>query len=513
MTSTDITRWRPSLWHFLLLYAVVAVWVDFGHVHKRHNSDSLLFTLASQYALTPYFWEQDRVGMLIPALTSCCPDLLSALLLQTGLTVFLGLAAPLLLAEVVCSHPVGRVAATLANAVMLVFAPGRISDTLLIECCYPIAITLGCTGILVLVRGGDRPRWWRYPIAAGLFVLAHWVYLGVSVWLMPLVVGMSVLRPGVPVTGVRDAVVRVFRFFPGWVSLVLLCGAFGMGLWFMQLARQANPEWIRPTSLESVPREEWPTAWLGFFDRMNTFPQAILWPEVAGSLAIVGLVTALMVAGFRRSWPPYPLAAAFVVLGLAGATELFFNSTRSWAAKHGLLPRYFIGFLECGQVILGLAAVFPMAGWIAGRGRWIAFGTSGVALFTAIAVTYGFPSLNNPRADLDAEIGQLTPDLLAADVDAIGGHYWTAWPAMFHANIADPSRLRPMMGITLRSSVFRPYWEQTYKEGFRVGVKDTEEDRIGFFSAAQVYGLTTPVQVGRQGQLVIYSTRPIAGSK
>src|SRR5580692_11357139 len=138
MINTDVTRCRPKLWHYLLLYAAVAVWVDFGHIHQRHHSDTLVFTLASQYALTPYFWEQDRVGLLIPALTSWCPDLFSALLLQTGLTIFLGLAAPLLLAEVVCSRPASRVAATLANAIMLAFAPDRIRDILLFECCYPI---------------------------------------------------------------------------------------------------------------------------------------------------------------------------------------------------------------------------------------------------------------------------------------------------------------------------------------------------------------------------------------
>ena len=77
MINTDVTCCRPKLWHYLLLYAAVAVWVDFGHIHQRHHSDTLVFTLASQYALTPYFWEQDRVGLLVPALTSWCAGIAS----------------------------------------------------------------------------------------------------------------------------------------------------------------------------------------------------------------------------------------------------------------------------------------------------------------------------------------------------------------------------------------------------------------------------------------------------
>jgi hypothetical protein len=509
MINTDVTRCSPKLWHYLLLYAAVAIWVDFGHIHQRHHSDTLVFTLASQYALTPYFWEQDRVGLLIPALTSWCPNLLSALLLQTGLTVFLGLAAPLLLAEVVCSRPASRVAATFANAVMLAVAPDRIRDILLFECCYPIAISLGCAGVLVLTTGGERPRWWRYPIAAGLFVLAHWVYAGVAVWLLPLVVGLAVFRPGIPVAGIRDAIVRVFRFFPGWASLLLIFGSFGLGIWFMHLARQANPELTQNTPQDSLSRAEWPASWLGFFDSLNQLPKIVLWPEVAGGLAVAGLLAGIVVAGFRRCWPPYPLAAAIVVIGVAGATEFLFIGTQKWPAENLRQPRYIIGFLESTQVILGLAAVFPFAGWIAGRGRWIAFGISALVLFTSATIPYGFPSLDNPRADLDAEIGRLTPDILAADVDAIGGDYWTVWPAVLHANMNSPSRAHPFIGVTMRCSVFRPYWEKNYRDNMRVGVKDTEKDRDEFLRATMIYGLSKPVRVGSHGSVAIYTTHSI----
>jgi hypothetical protein len=363
--------------------------------------------------------------------------------------------------------------------------------------------------VLILSSGGDRPRWWRYPIAAGLFVLAHWVYAGVSVWLLPLVVSLAVLRPGVPITSTRDAVVRVVRFFPGWVSLVLISAAFGLGIWFMHLARHVNPELTQNTPQDSLPKEEWIASWLGFFDSLNQLPKIILWPEIAGGLAIIGLLTGLISACFRRSWPPFPLLAATIVIGIAGASEFLFIGTRMWPAENLRQPRYIIGFLESSQVILGLAAVFPVAGWVAGRGRWIAFATSGLALFVAATIAYGFPSAHNPRADLDAEIGRLTPDILTADVDAIGGDYWTVWPAVLHANMNSPPRAHPFIGITMRSSVFRTYWEQTYRENMRVAVKDTEKDRNEFLRSTVIYGLSKPVRVGSHGELAIYTTHPI----
>ena len=67
---------------------------------------------------------------------------------------------------------------------MLAFAPEPIRENLLYGCCYPQAIALGCAGLLVLFRGGDRPRLWRYLVAGGLFVLAHWVYVAVSILLI-----------------------------------------------------------------------------------------------------------------------------------------------------------------------------------------------------------------------------------------------------------------------------------------------------------------------------------------
>jgi hypothetical protein len=43
-----------------------ALWIDFGSIHRLHHADSLIPTLMSLIRWQPFFWEQDRFGMLIP---------------------------------------------------------------------------------------------------------------------------------------------------------------------------------------------------------------------------------------------------------------------------------------------------------------------------------------------------------------------------------------------------------------------------------------------------------------
>ncbi|MBY0512590.1 MAG: hypothetical protein K2P78_01605, partial [Gemmataceae bacterium] len=153
---------HSRLWPYLLLYAAAAAWVSFAGIHRWHNSDSLLSSLASLYAWTPFFWQQDRVGLLVPLLTSVCPDPVANLVLQTGLTVFVGLCLPLVLAELVYPHPAARAAVTAVTGLMTALAPDRIRDNLLFECYYPLAMLLGCAALLVLGHAGVNLAPWNW---------------------------------------------------------------------------------------------------------------------------------------------------------------------------------------------------------------------------------------------------------------------------------------------------------------------------------------------------------------
>src|SRR5262245_15413960 len=88
----------PGLGIYLLLCAGAALWADLGTLHRLQHGDSLMPVLVSLQRWTPYFWEQDRYGMLIPLLARPVTNPFANLLFQGFLNVTFGLAAFFLLA-------------------------------------------------------------------------------------------------------------------------------------------------------------------------------------------------------------------------------------------------------------------------------------------------------------------------------------------------------------------------------------------------------------------------------
>ena len=62
MTGTD----RRVL--LLLLVGATAAWMNLASLHESEHADSLLLVLVSTQRWTPFYWGQDRFGMLLPLL-------------------------------------------------------------------------------------------------------------------------------------------------------------------------------------------------------------------------------------------------------------------------------------------------------------------------------------------------------------------------------------------------------------------------------------------------------------
>jgi hypothetical protein len=50
----------------LIVIASLAAWMGLGTLHDFEHADSLLPVLISTQRWTPFFWGQDRFGMLVP---------------------------------------------------------------------------------------------------------------------------------------------------------------------------------------------------------------------------------------------------------------------------------------------------------------------------------------------------------------------------------------------------------------------------------------------------------------
>ncbi len=66
-----------------------AICIDLTAAFQRwQDGDTLIPVLSSLYAWTPFYWSQDRLGMLVPLLATPFKHPLTNLLVQNGLTIF-----------------------------------------------------------------------------------------------------------------------------------------------------------------------------------------------------------------------------------------------------------------------------------------------------------------------------------------------------------------------------------------------------------------------------------------
>src|SRR5215510_15158256 len=76
--------------------AASALLADFGRFHRVHHGDTILSVMISLYHWTPFYWDQDRFGMLIPFLAIPFRNPFWNLLFQCGMSLFAGLGALML---------------------------------------------------------------------------------------------------------------------------------------------------------------------------------------------------------------------------------------------------------------------------------------------------------------------------------------------------------------------------------------------------------------------------------
>ncbi|HUR53015.1 MAG TPA: hypothetical protein VMZ71_02710, partial [Gemmataceae bacterium] len=196
MPPADSPRDRTIAAH-VAVYAVAAVCLALTPtVHRLHTSDSLIPVLASLYAWEPFFWEQDRVGMLWPLLASPIRDPFANALAQTAAVIFCTLLVPLLLGLVLFRRrDVAPLAAGVVNVWYLAAAPEMFVQNHFVSSYHSSATAIACAALLLLRDGGG---WWRWVVGGLLLAVAHWVYVAVVVFVLPVAVVRGWTNPGRP---------------------------------------------------------------------------------------------------------------------------------------------------------------------------------------------------------------------------------------------------------------------------------------------------------------------------
>jgi hypothetical protein len=436
--------------------ALAAALVDLGRFHLHEHGDSIVPVLVSLQRWTPFYWDQERYGMLVPLLALPVRDPLWNLLLQRGLLVVAGLAAVVLLARHVLAGRDWRVAGAFAAALLLVVPPPIWRFEYLGDQPYGLSVALALAGLALAEPGeGGRRGAPRLLAGAALSVLAHWVNAAAGLLLLPLAAARAAidLLESERRSGVRARLA---------VDASLLVGGLAAGQVLLRLVPALGGRSVRiPTG--ALPVAQWPSAWAAFLG--NAWRDAGAWPVALAAVAALGL--GLLALPRHRPLARGALLRAGALLAAALAYALA-AGTLAWVAENGFHPRY----LAPSAVLVHLAAVSlasePLAR--AGRGaRAVLAGAVALVPVTALLAS-GPPSLAQVRADLDAVAGKATEDVLAARCTLVTGDYWSVWPAVFHATLVARERGLPahVYGVAHRANPTVPSWIGVPRDGLRI---------------------------------------------
>lgn len=474
--------------------AVLAVWMDLSPIHRFHDSDSLVPVLMSLQRWTPFYWEQNRFGMLVPLLALPVQGPFHNLMVQVALRLFAVVVAFFLVARAVVPRPYWP-AAGAATLLLFVAGKGLFAHCFLQMQPYPQALALALGGLALLEAPlAGRRGVLRVAGAVLLVGLAFWVSPSLIFWLLSLLVLRWAL--GLERGGGEGLRRRLLPFVP----FAILCAGFGASLLATQAAAWGS------TDLGAAKVATWPHAWAAL---------------AAGSAKLLGrplgiaVVVLIGCAALARRSPRARLAAAagICLLGSA-AVELLALGTSSWVHLNDLTIRFLCcGLLAAATALPAMLAILLLEG----RERWHAAANAValLALLPAVFLRFGPPSPAAARAAFDRHVGPAAPAIVAAGCTHVIGSYWRVWPAVLRANeiLWERGGTRQVWGITTRSRPTRDLWWPRSWTAARVAVirGDTvAATAMGFYEVPPLF--LVEALVDTVPGVRVYSGTPPAGA-
>jgi hypothetical protein len=463
MDANAEPRSLPPLWPYLVLSGILALVVNGGDFHCANTADSIVPVLISIHKWTPYYWECNRIGMLVPLLAIPFKNPMTNLLVQGWLVLFAAFASFFLLARYALRTPAWPLAGTLAAGIFAVLSP-------LLFCFnasfgqpyYCVALALACAALLCLEPRSAGRAWRRWAAALVLICLAVWTNSAIPVIFTPLVVLRSLLRP------------RPTR--PWWrstldaeagLSLGLLAAAAVAGQVMRHLVRAIDDPFTR--SFLNVGR--WPGAWGTFV--ANTWQVAVgpHWPAFLAIAAAAGLL--LLVPAVRRQ-ANGPLRAA-VILVAGGLTYGLSMGTLRWVAANNFCFKYWIPVVFFTETALAIVTLAPLASLLRPRTQRLVCLLFAPAVLACVLAQHGMPSRARVRAALDrmpqsVPPPQRTADVLASRATHLVGTYGAVWVSVFHANMVLYERGldRVVWGVAGHCLATWPQWGRMAPEDMRL---------------------------------------------
>jgi hypothetical protein len=421
----------------ILAYVFTVVTIGLSGIHSRHDADSLLLSLISIERYAPYYWGDNRYGMLVPLLAAPVRDYVWNLLIQTLISTAATGTTVVLFQCFFLDREHGFTARNLSAAcitcvlLLLLVRPGqRAIQIFFFPHPYFSSLATLFIGLILAIRSSLRPAI-RYTGASAAFLLSFWIN-----WTnAPLALALATLLP----SGKGGIKAHLRQLAP---ALLLIAGSF---LAMYALSRQ-YPALVE---MRAAPVAEWQksasTMWRNTRDGM-LFP---------ARLAVLSGAAALIVVIRRRK-----CNEAFIIILLAicfaGAI-----ATSEWVTRNQYEWRYWtvpimlvllsIASLVADAVFGGLEALF--------RSEIIASAFCGVLLVAATLLAFGWPSVSKARAGIDIVSGRYYDKVKQLRCTHMLGDYWVAWSSVFYNR---SHRIQPpLWAISLRSGETAGMWSKT----------------------------------------------------
>jgi hypothetical protein len=429
--DTRLTR-HPWL-AVAIIAAGLAAWMGLGTLHDFQHADSLLTVLISTQRWTPFFWGQDRFGMLVPLAALPIHHPMYNLLFQGWVMTVAALVAPFAAARFLTGRTGDWIAiGACTNVLFLLITTPAVQFDWLVTQPYGLSICLGFSGLVV---AADDDRVFHLIAASILLVLACWVNVGI----------VALLAIGTVVKGSR-----AFRL----LTLQAMAAAA------MALAARYLASAHTTTALASP--AQWPSGWRQLLEGSS---------GVVGSPAaaiVIAAATAMSLAWLWETGAMPARQAGAAIVAMAIGTWIVIG-TSLWVGMN----RYSFRYMYPTLMIAGVGASMLFAALCAKRARW--FSRAVMAALIAIAtIRYGAPSPGRVARGLDDRFGRQTAAVLHNGATVIAGDYWRVWPAVFHANLslARTHTHARVFGLAYRSEATDPLWKNNGRPVLLAGWPD-----------------------------------------
>lgn len=457
-----------------------AVWIDLGPIHALHTSDSIVPILTSLQKWTLFYWEANRFGMLVPLMAMPFDHPFANLLVQSGITVFLGLYAFFLLVRYQTAEPQWPAIGAMAVMLFGLSQPASIEFQYLSTAhVYGASICLSLAGLVTLYES-SLPKQLRLCLASLLWLCALWVNMAMVFFLVPVILCQRVLPSCLGSRGDHQGRSLTVQ------GVVIVLIAFVS----VYLASRYYPYRGHYVILQP---DQWLPA-IGVFLR-KTWIRYLRDGLFLGSLAVLiaGALARLLLPTARR-----PRVARSGALLIGAAVYFAAMGVLDWTkgASRFALPTVITACVVC--LVWGVSQMIRLIP-VAPR-RYLNV-LSFCVLAAIIGISSGLPSVSGARASLDARLGSVGEEVVASRATHVIGTYWKVWMAVFHAHLISYERDMPrrVWGISRRSLPTESLWRAVPPCEMLLAARadDVQVERM-----RQRYALPELVVVGRMRDII-----------